>query len=59
MKPLSTQEAKNKIIGQIRQGSLNDLERDNLGQLIVYTGLFMHQDGNIYTEPEELSEPKE
>lgn len=56
MKSLSTQEAKNKIIGQVRQGSLNDLEKDEQGQLIIYTGLFMHADGNIYAEPEEKPE---
>ena len=28
-------------------------EQDNYGQIVIYTGLYEHSDGKLYTEPEE------
>lgn len=53
MKKFDTHEAKKHIIGLVRHGSLNDLEKDERGQLIVYTDLYMWKDGSIHDQPEE------
>lgn len=34
---------------------MNELgyEKDNYGQVVIYTGLYEHSDGKLYFEPEE------
>lgn len=46
---LSTQEQRNKIIGHVRSGQA-DIQYDNDGQLVIYTGLYRWADGTVREE---------
>jgi hypothetical protein len=34
-------------------------ELDNDGQVVIYTGLYEHNDGKLYNEPEEYEDDEE
>lgn len=48
-KALTVQEQKNRIIGHVRAGTA-DIQNDNSGQLVIYTGLFRWADGSVREE---------
>lgn len=51
MKTYTRQEARNHMIGELRQSQLEDT--DNEGQIVHYSGLYLWSDGSIRDYQEE------
>ena len=50
---LTPEQVKEQLKEMVAEESLNDLEKDNRGQLIIYSNIFVWSDGSFHDEPEE------
>lgn len=57
MRTFGKQEWRNHIIGHVRAGSA-DIQKDDSGQIIIHTNLYMWDDESVHDEPQPKSEVK-
>jgi len=53
MKKYTEEEAVAEIISSV--DSTQDCQVDNQGQLVIYTGIFVHADGSLHDQPEPIA----